>query len=309
LKDETIFNLESNNVVAVSSLVSEKPHKLVKTLEKENITMQKETYIRVLTNGKVETIPLETYVTGVVAAEMPASFDMEALKAQAVASRSFALYRKKYSTGSYDVTDDTRTQVYISTDTMKKRWGNSYNKYYARVSNAVKATSGEVATYKGKIIEALYSAMSGGVTQDVAAVWGNSRDYLVPVESIYDNESINSFKSVRTISIEEFKKKLGLTCDKVVIDYINKNESDYISSISVCGKVLTGSNLMWKLTLKSADADIKITDKVEITTYGFGHGVGMSQYGANGYAEHGYTYEEIIKHYYKDVEISNLNEV
>ena len=129
------------------------------------------------------------------------------------------------------------------------------------------------------------------------------------IESKYDNENINSFKSTRNISFIEFKSKLGLTCDKVTIDYIKKNESDYISTISICGKTFSGSNLIWKLALKSADADIKITDVVEITTYGFGHGVGMSQYGANGYAEHGYTYEEILKHYYTNVEISNLNEV
>lgn len=310
LNGETNFNFEEKEVTAVSQ-VREQPKVEVKTLNKKEtiVETQKEIQIRILTNGHVEQIPLETYVVGVVAAEMPASFNVEALKAQAVASRTFALYRRAHATGKYDVTDDTRTQVYISVDTMKKRWGSSFDKYYNRVLKAVQSTEGEVVTYNDKVIEALYSAMSGGITQDVAAVWGGKRDYLVAVESKYDNEKINSFKSVRKISFSDFKSKLSLTCDKITIDYIKKNSSDYISSISICGKAFSGSNFMWTLALRSADADIAITDTVEITTYGFGHGVGMSQYGANGYAEHGYTYEEILKHYYTNVEISSINEV
>ena len=310
LNDETNFNFDEKEVTMVSQ-VREQPKVEVKTLNRKEIPAeaQEEIQIRVLTNGHVEQIPLETYVIGVVAAEMPASFNVEALKAQAVASRSFALYRKKYYNLQYDVTDDTRTQVYISTDTMKKRWGSSFDKYYNRILKAVESTKGEIVTYNGKIIEALYSAMSGGVTQDVAAVWGSKRDYLVAVESKYDNENINSFKSTRKITFDEFRKKLSLTCNKITIDYIKKNTSDYISEISICGKVFSGSDFMWKLALRSADADIIVKDTVEITTYGFGHGVGMSQYGANGYAEHGYTYEEILKHYYTDVEISNVSDV
>lgn len=307
LKDKTNFNsIENKQEVLVTKLSSSKLNNLnIKKEQKNDSNIS----IRVLINGNVEAIPIETYVIGVVAGEMPASFNIEALKAQAVASRTFALFRKYRATGNYDVTDNTTTQVYISTNTMKKRWGSEYDKYYNRIAFAVNATKGEVITYDGKVIEALYSAMSGGVTQDATAVWGNSREYLVPVESKYDNESINSFKTKRTISFNDFKSKLSLTCDKVVIDYIKKNESDYISSISICGKVFTGSNFIWKLGLKSGDADIELTDKVEITTYGFGHGVGMSQYGANGYANHGYTYEEILKHYYTNVDISYLKEV
>ena len=307
LKSETNFSLEKKEVNVFYN--KETPKIEVKKVVRTDTINAEEETIRVLINGKVETIPLETYVIGVVAAEMPASFNVEALKAQAVASRSFALYRKQRATGNYDVTDDTRTQVYISTDTMKKRWGNSFDKYYNRISNAVLATKGEVATYNGKIIEALYSAMSGGITQNVSSVWGGSRDYLVSVESKYDNETIKDFKSTRTIDYNTFKSKLSLSCDKIIIDYIKKNESDYISSISVCGKVFSGSDFIWKLSLKSGDADIEVADNIIITTYGFGHGVGMSQYGANGYAEHGYTYEEILKHYYTNIEISDLKVV
>ena len=309
LNDETNFNFEKNSI-AVASITAEKPKVEVKT-DEDKIKDEKssEMFIRVLTNKEVQSIPLETYVIGVVAAEMPASFSIEALKAQAVASRTFALYRRARATGKYDVTDDTRTQVYISVDAMKKRWGSQFEKYYNKISTAVNATKGEVITYDGKIIEALYSAMSGGITQDVKAVWGSSRNYLVPVESKYDNENIKGFVSVQKYTIDDFKKKLSLNCEKLIIDYINKNESDYISKISICGKVFNGSDFIWKLALKSGDADINIKDAVEITTYGFGHGVGMSQYGANGYAENGYTYREILKHYYTDVKISDLKSV
>lgn len=309
LKDKTNFYYVNQQDIDVSNITDNAKYLYVNPIVKEpnnNIQKNHDINIRVLTNGNVQSIPLEKYVVGVVAGEMPASFNVEALKAQAVASRSFALYRKYRSTGSYDVTDNTTTQVYITVDIMKKRWGNNFDKYYNKIVKAVEATKGEVVTFNGNVIEALYSAMSGGVTQDVAAVWGNSRSYLVPVESIYDNETINSFKSTRTITFNDFKAKLSLSCDKITIDYVKKNKSDYISSISICGKVFSGSNFIWKLGLKSADADIIVKDTVEITTYGFGHGVGMSQYGANGYAEHGYTYEEILKHYYTNVDISNV---
>lgn len=314
---ETNFNLEKSEddfstfAVKTDDVKTEEVKTVVNEVqEKKESNKSSDVSIRVLMNNNVVNIPLEEYIVGVVAAEMPASFDIEALKAQAVASRSYALFKQARSKNKkYDVTADTRTQAYISNDAMKKKWGNSYQKYYDKISKAVSDTSGEVATYNGKVAETLFSAMSGGKTQDVQDVWGNKIDYLVAVESKYDNESLRSYKSTRTISKSDVIKKLNLTCSNPKVDYIKRNDSNYVTKISICGSVFTGEGIRCKLGLKSSMFDIIIGNNVVITTYGYGHGVGMSQYGANGYAEHGYTYVDIIKHYYKNVEISNIKDV
>lgn len=302
---ETNFNLEETSV-----FVNEKVINTSNKVETKESSNNNDVFIRVLKDNKVENINLEDYLVGVVAAEMPASFDMEALKAQAVASRSYALFKRERSKSkNYDVTADTRTQAYISSDAMKRKWGNSYQKYYDRVSKAVNDTKGEVATYNGKIAETLFSAISGGATQDAVDVWGSNISYLVAVESKYDNENIKGFKSTKTISKSEVIKNLGLSCSNLKIDYVKRNDSNYVTKISLCGKEFTGEGIRCKLGLKSSMFDISVNNEVTITTYGYGHGVGMSQYGAQGYAEHGYTYIDILKHYYKNVEIKNIKDV
>ena len=265
--------------------------------------------VNVLVNGEVKNLDLEDYIIGVVAGEMPASFEEEALKAQAVASRSYALYKKNNSQNAYDLTDDTSTQVYITEDDMKKKWGEEYTKYYDKISSAVKSTRGEVATYNGEIIEAFYFAMSSGTTQDSQMVFGESFDYLKSVESIYDNDSLNNYEVEKTFSIDEFKSAIGLDCNPISIDYIDRNESGYVDEISLCSKNFRGIDMRSMLGLRSANFDIEIGENVTITTYGYGHGVGMSQYGANGYAKNGYNYKEILKHYYNNIEITNIYDV
>lgn len=266
--------------------------------------------VRVKRKSGVVEVPLEEYVTGVVAGEMPASFDSEALKAQAVASRTYALYKKaQRSNWSYDVTDDTRDQVYIDKETMQKKWGVDYEKYYNKVSNAAQETKNQVITYDGKIIEAFYFAMSGGSTQDAVYAFNVNRDYLVGVASEYENNSISGFEVTREYDISKVKSALGVTCNRLIVDYINYNDEGYVDNLSICSKKISGINFSYKLALRSSNFKISVGDKVRITTKGFGHGVGMSQYGANGYANNGYTYDEIIKHYYTGVEISKLKHV
>lgn len=266
--------------------------------------------IRVKRSQGVIEVPLEEYVVGVVAGEMPASFDSEALKAQAVASRTYALYKKdQRSSWSYDVTDDTRDQVYIDKASMQKKWGNSFDKYYNKVLSAVEETKNQVITYDGKIIEAFYFAMSGGSTQDAVYAFNVNRDYLVGVESAYEDNSLDGFEVTREYEISKVKSILGVTCSRLVVDYINYNDEGYVDNLSICSKKISGIDFSYKLAIRSSNFTISIGDKVKITTKGFGHGVGMSQYGANGYANNGYTYDEIIKHYYTGVEISKLKHV
>ncbi len=269
-----------------------------------------EVSMRVLRGNSVVEVPLEEYVTGVVAGEMPASFSMEALKAQAVAARTYALYRKSQNgSKSYDVTDDTRTQVYIDKGQMQKKWGNEFDKYYNRVSDAANGTAGEVITYGGKIIEAFYFAMSSGNTQDAVYVFNQSRDYLKGVSSEYENNSISGFQVVKDFEPANVKKLFGLTCKNLRVDNIKYNNEGYCENLTLCGKKINGMTFANKMGLRSSSFKIEMGNKMKITTKGFGHGVGMSQYGANGYASNGYTYDEIIKHYYTGVEISNLKNV
>ena len=182
------------------------------------------TKIKVSKNNKVLDLDLENYIIGVVAGEMPASFNMEALKAQAVASRSYAL---KQNNKNKILKADTSSQVYISTDEMKEKWKDDFNYYYKRVKNAVIETKGEVLTKENEIITAYYFAMSNGHTQDGKYVF-EEKSYLKEVESVYENESLNNFKVNFTLSIQEFKRKLDITCENVVLNYIHYNNSNYV---------------------------------------------------------------------------------
>lgn len=266
--------------------------------------------VRVLVNGETKVLELEDYIVGVVAGEMPASFNMEALKAQAVASRTYALYKKKTNENKeYDLTDNTNTQVYLSVESMKNKWGTDFQKYYDKVKQAVSDTKDEVITYSGEIIEAFYFAMSSGYTQEAGQVFNENRDYLKGVESKYDNADLKNYEVATEIDKQTFRNKLSLACENITVDDVKKTSENYVESITVCGISFKGTVFRTTLGLRSTNFDIEIGDKVKITTRGYGHGVGMSQYGANGYAEAGYTYEDIIKHYYTDVEIKSLKNV
>lgn len=298
-KSEANFNLDQENKEQESSLKEDSDNL---ELEDKQLSM-----IRVLVKDEAISLPLEDYIVGVVAGEMPASFNIEALKAQAVASRTYALYKKKTNeNGEYDLTDNVNNQVYITEEDMRKKWGDDYQKYYDKIRQAVLETNGEVITYEGSIIEAFYFAMSAGNTQDSISVFSENRDYLQGVESKYDNDSLRDYEKEQSFSKEEFKSRLSLNCNDVVVDKIDYNEFLYVDNISICSKEFKGTEFRKLLGLRSANFKVDVGKEVSIVTKGYGHGVGMSQYGANGYARNGYTYEDILKHYYTGVEITKL---
>lgn len=276
----------------------------------KNEDMSEKMTVRLSLSGSIEVMDLEEYIVGVVAGEMPASFEVEALKAQAVASRTYALYKKKQNEkGEYDLTDNTNTQVYISLDAMKKKWDKDFELYFERVKKAVDETKGQIIMYGGEPIESFYFAMSGGYTQDAGYVFNENRDYLKPVESKYDNELLKNYEVVTEFTYADFVNKLGLECSTPVVDKVERNEYGYVNEIGVCDKVFKGTNFRAALGLRSTNLTIEISDRVKVTTHGYGHGVGMSQYGANGYAKVGYTYVDILKHYYSGVEIGQIKDV
>ena len=258
---------------------------------------------------KVINVPLEKYVEGVVSGEMPVSFNEEALKAQAVAARSYIMYKivnDKKKNKNYDVVDTVMNQVYLDDNSLKKKWGKNYVKNKSKVENAVYDTSYEYITYNGKIAYALFFSTSGGYTENSEEVFSSKVHYLQSVKSEWDKISpVFSEKNIYTYN--DFCKKLQIECKiPMKIEIIDKTSAGRINKIFINGNMFTGSEVVKKLGIRSSNFTIDIMDKVYVTTHGYGHGVGMSQYGAEGMARAGYKYDDILKYYYKDVEIKKI---
>ena len=265
-----------------------------------------EVTIKDSTSNEETKLNLEEYIIGVVAGEMPASFEVNALKAQAIAARSYALSKINTATTSYDLLTDVTNQVYITTTDMQKKWGSDYEYYYNRIKDAVLETKDLVMEYDGEVISAYYFAMSNGYTEDASLVFGETHDYLESVDSTWD-ENVKNFEVTTTFSKEEFCEKLSLDCSNIAIENIVRSATNRVNSITINNQEFKGTKIRSLLNLRSTDFDIDITDKVTITTKGYGHGVGMSQYGANEMAKKGYTYEEILNYYYKGIDIVKIN--
>lgn len=247
-------------------------------------------------NGSVINLNMTDYLIGVVSSEMPASFNLEALKAQSVLARTYALKTKQTEK---KLTDTVSTQSYIDIDQMKNKWGNSFNTYYNKIKNAVENTNGEYLSYNGNYIEALYHSTNNGKTESSLDVFGNYYPYLISVSSEYDK---NASSYLRTINmpLDAISNKLGLSLNNdSVISILSYTDGGNIKEININGNNFSGKKVRELLGLRSADFDISISDNnANITTRGYGHGVGMSQYGANGMANAGYGYKDILSHYY-----------
>lgn len=268
-----------------------------------DVKEEKTQKVNIIYNDSTINLDLEDYVIGVVACEMPASFKTEALKAMAVAARTFALYKIK-TNKNYKLSTTTKDQCYISETQMKKRWGKNFEKNYNKIKNAVEKTKNEYLTYNDKVIIAFYFSISNGKTENCENVFSQKLDYLVSVDSSWDKDY--SYKEkVTKISEKDFLKKLNIKDDKINSIKIERGKTGRAKYIIVNNKKFKGTTFRTKLSLRSTDISINVNDgAVFIDTKGYGHGVGMSQYGANGMAKEGYKYVEILKHYYKGVEIS-----
>lgn len=255
-------------------------------------------------NGEDLSMSIDDYVMHVLACEMPASFNVEALKAGAVASRTFYLYKSEHNPGYVaNVTD----QCFVDDEGMKKKWGSDYQKYYDIIKSVVEDTAGEFISYNGDVIQSFYFSMSNGYTENLENVFSESKPYLVSVDSEWD-KNLNSFSKEVIFSKSDFLSKLGLSSsDSVNIEVLSRSESNRVNKVSVNGVEFKGTVFRTKLGLRSTDFDFNVSgDSIKITTRGYGHGVGLSQYGANEMAKLGYSYKDILKHYYTGVEISTL---
>lgn len=268
------------------------------------------TFVRVLNqqSGNINEIPLEEYVRGVVAGEMPASFSLEALKAQAVASRSYVLKKmNENKNNSYDVVDTIQNQVYLTDETLKDRWGSNYETYNNKIKEAVATTKGEYIAYNGEVIDALFFSTSNGMTENSEDVFINAVPYLRSVESSWDNIS-PAFNTTTEISLPDFYSKLNLPYNpNLDVKILSTTTSGAIKQLSINGVVFESYTVRDTLGLRSTSFNITQNgSNIIFNTKGYGHGVGMSQYGAEGMAQQGYNYNDIIKHYYQGVEILNL---
>lgn len=282
-------------------------------LKKENTTTTTSTTtkttssitIKINKNNEIKEINLEEYIIGVVAGEMPASFETEALKAQAVTSRTYAIYKINNTQDNYDIKTTIDDQVYITTKEMKEKWGNEYEQYYNKIKNAVTSTKNLVMKKDNKVFKSYYFAMSNGTTVDSSTVFGETTS--TSVSSPWDNETLNKFLVTTDFTQEEIKTKLNLNEDITNIEILKKDKTNRVEQIKVNNKTYTGIEFRQLLSLRSTDFTItKTNNTYSITTKGYGHGVGMSQYGANGMAKENYTYDEILKYYYQNIEIEEI---
>jgi len=255
-------------------------------------------------NGQNLNMSIDEYVVGVLSCEMPASFNVEALKAGAVAIRTFYLYKQNMSP-TYVATNTD--QCFINEEAMKTKWGDGYNKYFNIINDVVEETNGEYITYNNQIIESFYFSISNGYTENLENVFGDSRPYLVSVSSSWD-KNVSSYEKKTEFEVSEFLNKLGLPDNKEInIEIVSRSSSGRVDFIKVNEAIFKGTEFRKKLGLRSTDFDFKISDNlITFVTRGYGHGVGLSQYGANEMAKLGYSYKEILKHYYQGVDISTL---
>ena len=263
--------------------------------------------------GQTVTLPLREYLIGAVAAEMPVSWPDEALKAQAVAAHSYALYRRDHSTGengAWFTADPARRQGCLTDAVLHSYWGTAYAANYARLSALVDTVQTQVLYYGDAPAGTSYFAMSNGRTEASENVWGTALPYLVAVDSSTDLNADNYLYTVQFTAeqMQQALAGLGLLPDPAApaswFGEAALTPSGYVASLPVCGQSVTGPALRKALGLRSACFTVQYQEgSFLLTTKGYGHGVGLSQWGAKALAEQGQSAEEILAHYFPGTEL------
>ncbi len=271
---------------------------------------------------KVKSMPIEEYLLGVVSAEMPVSFPLEALKAQAVASRSYILDKmvsggnKIESHKGADVcTDSTHCKAWISKEDRFKNWAETdCEKNWAKITAAVTETAGEYMTYEGEPITAVFYAISSGTTERAEDVWGGNVPYLQNADSRLDVNA-PGYRSSAEFSEKEFRQKIIAEYPTISLGnnptgwYKDETRSSggAVLSCSVGDQVLKGTDIRRIFSLRSHNYTLTYKNgKFMFDVVGYGHGVGMSQWGAKFYADEGKNYRDILRIYYKDISFSTI---
>jgi len=274
-----------------------------------------ENTVRVLCDGEVINMPSEQYVLGVVCGEMPSDFEEEALKAQAVAARTYMYYKMEQGDKHENAdicTDSTCCCAYYSYDELYNLKGEEWiNSGYEKIKRSVAATAGEIITYENKpVLAVFHSAAGGGRTENSEDVWASALPYLRSVETEGESEKSNYVTTV-TFDIDEFKKRVKNKYSNAdfggnPIGEIKYTDGGAVDYICVYGINIRGTEMRSMFGLKSACFDVTEQDRrITFTVTGSGHGVGMSQYGANYMAKQGKSYKDILNFYYSGTEINN----
>ncbi len=311
------YNNDVKNEIEVSNNIIEKKDENV-----EQYNYKEYNKIKLLhkKDKKIEEIPLDEYLLGVVSAEMPANFEQEALNAQALVARTYTIYSIKRNKNKHEGADicdsSTCCQAWISKEDRLARWNEDVRKeYWNKIVKAVNTTKGKVITYNGDVIDAFFHSNSGGITEIPVNVWGGTNfPYLQSVQTSGE-EGYSQYSSEVTLTQEELINKIRAKHSDFNID-ISQQDSVKILEYTEAGRVkniqignlkLSGVEVRSLLGLKSTNFKIEINNgKVTFIVTGYGHGVGMSQTGADSMAKQGSNYEEIIKHFYTGVEITEF---
>ena len=292
------------------------PSPIVPTGERDSAQM-----LRVLIGDEVVTMDMGTYLVGVVRSEMPAVFEVEALKAQAVAARTYTLYKMENGGSANHPQADTCDNIncckaYMDAATASENWGESAQIYEEKIRDAVRSTDGQCILYEGLPILAVFHSSSAGATLDAAAVWSESLPYLVSVSSPEDSETVPGYYSSATFPIAVLRSLLQTELPEADLSSaptdwftgIRQTPSGAVTELVVGGVKVTGNRLRTILGLRSPSFTISFEDgNVTFSVIGYGHGVGMSQYGANVLASSGMDYREILAWYYTGTTIDVLS--
>ena len=266
-------------------------------------------YVRVKRkDNSIIKVPLEDYIVGVLAGEMPIDFEEEAFKAQAVAARSYVLIKMKENMNNdYDVVDTVQNQVYLDYVYLKNVWKNNYIKNINKLKKVVKDTKGQYLEYNGEIAQTMYFSTSTGVTENCKEIFGNDVPYLTSVDSKWDNIS-PLYETSQEYNINEFFQKLNLPYSNVLnISYIKRTSTGRNIKLMINNNIYNASDIMQIFNIKSTFFNItKNNNIIKISSKGYGHGVGMSQYGAQAMALKKYKYNQILYHYYKNTKIKKI---
>lgn len=283
------------------------------------VTQPQGEFISVFRTAQNKSIKMDMfeYVCGSVAAEMPLAYNTEAIKAQAVACYTNALRQKASTTeGEAHISDDIKLhQGYIDEAQRKEKWGEDFDKYEKKLKNAVLEVQGQAMLYENELCVAAFHAVSCGKTENSRNLWGSDIPYLVSRESPGDTTN-NGYATTVSYNTEGFNKCLkalskdekSINSTKDIIKITKASPSGTVLQATINGKSYTGEQIRTAFSLRSPVFTVKTTDDtVTFNVKGYGHGVGMSQYGANCFANDGYTYDQILKHYYTGIEIKRVD--
>lgn len=313
-------NMEVSSNIVQENIIDERANKNLEENKKYEYSKYGTIKLFHEKDETVQELNIDEYLLGVVSAEMPANFEKEALKAQAVVARTYTIYMIEHNKEKHtdaDICDSfSCCQAWISKEDRLARWNEDERESnWKKIEEAVYSTAGKVATYNGEVIDAFFHSNSGGKTEEVSNVWGGANlPYLQSVETAGE-DAYSQYASEVNLTKSEFENKIKEEYSDFAIDYndsecikiIEYTQGNRVKTIKIGNLELSGVEVRTLLGLRSANFETQVSKEgIKFSVKGYGHGVGMSQTGADSMAKKGSSYEEIIKHYYTGVEINNL---